>query len=164
VTAKVCNRPVYTVVGVSLNGERDILGLWVGDGSEGAKYWHQVLTEILNRGTVDVCIVCCDGLRGLPEAIADVWPQAIAQTCVLHLIRNTFRYASKADWAELARDLRPLHSAPTEQATRERLDEPAGKWGDRYPAIIKLWQNARAEFMPFLAYSPEIREALTPLI
>jgi putative transposase len=82
------------------------------------------------------------------------------QTCVLHLIRNTFRYASKADWAELARDLRPLHSAPTEQAARERLDEPAGKWGDRYPAIIKLWQNARAEFVPFLAYSPEIRKVI----
>src|SRR3954469_6076991 len=84
---KVANRPVYTVVGVTVNGERDILGLWVGDGSEGAKYWHQALSEILNRGTVDVCIVVCDGLRGLPEAIAGVWPQAIVQTCVLHLIR-----------------------------------------------------------------------------
>jgi putative transposase len=88
---KVANRPVYTIVGVSVNGERDILGLWVGDGSEGAKYWHQVLSEILNRGTVDVCIVVCDGLRGLPEAIGDVWPAAIVQTCVLHLIRNSFR-------------------------------------------------------------------------
>ena len=157
---KVANRPVYTVVGVSVNGERDILGLWVGDGSEGAKYWHQVLSEILNRGTVDVCIVCCDGLKGLPEAIADVWPRAIVQTCVLHLIRNSFRYASKADWAELARDLRPLYSAPTEAAARERLDELAGKWGDRYPAVIKLWQNAWAEFVPFLAYSPEIRKVI----
>jgi hypothetical protein len=85
---KVVNRPVYTVVGVTVNGERDILGLWVGDGGEGAKYWHQVLSEILNRGTVDVCIVVCDGLKGLPEAVADVWPAAIVQTCVLHLIRN----------------------------------------------------------------------------
>jgi len=75
---KVANRPVYTVVGVTLDGERDILGLWVGDGGEGAKYWHQVLSEILNRGTVDVCIVVCDGLRGLAEAIGDVWP---AQSC-----------------------------------------------------------------------------------
>ena len=157
---KVANRPVYTVVGVSVNGERDILGLWVGDGSEGAKYWHQVLSEILNRGTVDVCIVVCDGLRGLPDAIGDVWPLAIVQTCVLHLIRNTFRYASKADWAELARDLRPIYSAPTEQAARERLDELAGKWGERYPAVVKLWQNAWAEFVPFLAYSPEIRKVI----
>jgi transposase-like protein len=157
---KVANRPIYTVVGVTVNGERDILGLWVGDGSEGAKYWHQVLSEILNRGTVDVCIVCCDGLKGLPDAIADVWPQAIVQTCVLHLIRNSFRYASKADWAELAKDLRPVYSAPTEAAAAAALDELAGKWRDRYPAIIKLWQNAWAEFVPFLSYSPEIRKVI----
>jgi len=157
---KVVNRPVYTVVGVTVSGERDILGLWVGDGSEGAKYWHQILSEILNRGTVDVCIVVCDGLRGLPEAIADVWPQAIVQTCVLHLIRNSFRYASKADWAELAKDLRPVYSAPTEAAASSALEELAGKWGERYPAIIKLWRNAWAEFVPFLSYSPEIRRVI----
>jgi putative transposase len=157
---KVVNRPVYTVVGVSVAGERDILGLWVGDGGEGPKYWHQVLSEILNRGTVDVCIVVCDGLRGLPEAIADVWPQAIVQTCVLHLIRNSFRYASKADWAELARDLRPVYSAPTEAAANTAFEELKVKWADRYPAIIKLWQNAWAEFVPFLSYSPEIRKVI----
>jgi putative transposase len=157
---KVVNRPVYTVVGVTVSGEREILGLWVGDGGEGPKYWHQVLSEILNRGTVDVCIVCCDGLKGLPDAIADVWPQAIVQTCVLHLIRNSFRYASKADWAELARDLRPVYSAPTEAAAAAALDELNVKWGERYPAIIRLWQNAWAEFVPFLSYSPEIRKVI----
>jgi len=157
---KVVNRPVYTVVGVTVEGERDILGLWVGDGSEGAKYWRQVLSEILNRGTTDVCIVVCDGLRGLPEAIGDVWPQAIVQTCVLHLIRNSFRYASKADWAELAKDLRPVYSAPTEAAARSALEELDAKWGERYPAIIRLWQNAWAEFVPFLSYSPEIRRVI----
>ena len=82
------------------------------------------------------------------------------QTCVLHLIRNSFRYASKADWAELARDLRPVYSAPTEQAARMAFDELAGKWNERYPAIIKLWQNAWAEFVPFLSYSPEIRKVI----
>jgi putative transposase len=157
---KVVNRPVYTVVGVTVSGEREILGLWVGDGGEGPKYWHQVLSEILNRGTADVCIVCCDGLKGLPDAIADVWPQAIVQTCVLHLIRNSFRYASKADWAELARDLRPVYSAPTEAAAAAALDELNVKWGERYPAIIRLWQNAWAEFVPFLSYSPEIRKVI----
>ena len=157
---KVCNRPVYTDVGVSVDGEREILGLWVGDGSEGAKYWHQVLSEILNRGTADVCIVVCDGLRGLPDAIAAVWPQAIVQTCVLHLIRNTFRYASRAVWDELARDLRPVYTAATEQAARERFGEPADKWGEQYPAIIRLWENAWAEFVPFLSYSPEIRKVI----
>lgn len=157
---KVANRPVYTVVGVNLEGERDILGLWAGDGSEGAKYWHQVLSEILNRGVVDVCIVVCDGLKGLPEAINDVWPQAIVQTCVLHLIRNTFRYASKAVWDEMARDLRPVYTAATEQAARIALDEFAGKWGETYPAIVRLWESAWAEFVPFLAYNPEIRKVI----
>jgi len=157
---KVANRPVYTVVGVTLDGERDILGLWVGDGGEGAKYWHQVLSEILNRGTVDVCIVVCDGLKGLPEAIGDVWPLAIVQTCVLHLIRNTFRYASRAEWEKLAKDLRPVYTAATEAQAKDRFAELAGKWGERYPAIIKLWENAWAEFVPFLAYSPEIRKVI----
>ena len=157
---KVANRPIYTVVGVTVDGERDILGLWVGDGSEGAKYWHQVLSEILNRGTADVLIVVCDGLRSLPDAIADVWPAAIVQTCVLHLIRNTFRYASRAVWDELARDLRPVYTAATEQAATLAFEEFAGKWGDVYPAIIRLWQNAWPEFVPFLAYSPEIRRVI----
>src|SRR5713101_1024130 len=157
---QVANRPVYTVVGVSVEGKRDVLGLWIGDGSEGAKYWHQVLSELRNRGVVDVCILVCDGLKGLPESVSAVWPLAIVQTCVLHLVRNTFRYASKADWYELARDLRPVYTAPTDQAAKERFAALAEKWGDRYPAIIRLWQNAWAEFVPFLAYDPEIRQVI----
>jgi putative transposase len=157
---QVANRPVYTVVGVSVDGKRDVLGLWIGDGGEGAKYWHQVLSEIRNRGVADVCILVCDGLRGLPESVSDVWPLAIVQTCVLHLVRNSFRYASKADWYELARDLRPVYTAPTEQAARERFEELAEKWGERYPAIVKLWEAAWAEFVPFLAYNPEIRQVI----
>lgn len=157
---KVANRPVYTVVGVTVDGERDILGMWIGDGGEGAKYWHQVLTELLNRGVADVLIVCCDGLRGLPDAINAVWPLAIVQTCVLHLVRNTFRYASKADWEKLAKDLRPIYTAQTEQAARDRLADLEARWGQRYPAIIRLWQTAWPEFVPFLAYSPEIRTVI----
>ena len=157
---QVANRPVYTVIGVTVDGMRDVIGLWVGDGGEGAKYWHQVLSEIRNRGVNDVLFLVCDGLRGLVESVNDVWPRAIVQTCVLHLVRNTFRYASKQYWYELARDLRLVYTAATEQAARERFDEFAGKWGERYPAIIRLWQNAWAEFVPFLAYSPEIRKVI----
>ena len=156
----VANRPVYSAVGVTTEGERDILGLWVGDGGEGAKYWHQVLSELRNRGIQDVLIVVCDGLRGLPESIGDVWPEAIVQTCVLHLIRNTFRYASKADWDELARDLKPVYRAPSEHAATERFDAFEAKWGEKYPAITRLWENAWADFVPFLAYSPEIRTVI----
>jgi putative transposase len=157
---QVANRPIYTVIGVTVDGTRDVLGLWVGGDGEGAKFWHQVLGEIRNRGVRDVLFLVCDGLRGLVESVNDIWPLAIVQTCVLHLVRNTFRYASKAHWYELARDLRTVYTAPTEQAARERFGEFTDKWGERYPAIIRLWENAWAEFVPFLAYSPEIRKVI----
>lgn len=157
---QVTNRPVYTAIGVTVDGERDILGLWVGNGGEGAKFWLQVLTEIKNRGTEDVCIVVCDGLKGLPEAISNTWPLAVVQTCVLHLIRNTFRFASKADWDPLARDLRPVYTAVSEHDAKERFVAFAEEWGDKYPAIVRLWENAWAEFVPFLDYSPEIRKVI----
>jgi putative transposase len=157
---QVTNRPVYAAIGVTIDGQRDILGLWIGSGGEGAKFWLQVLTEIKNRGTEDVCIVVCDGLKGLPEAIAATWPLAIIQTCVLHLIRNTFRLASRRDWDAMARDLRPVYTAATEQAAKERLGEFHATWGERYPAIIRLWNNAWTEFAPFLDYSPEIRRVI----
>jgi transposase-like protein len=141
----VANRPIYCAIGVTVDGERDILGLWVGTGGEGAKYWLQVLTEIKNRGTKDVCIVVSDGLTGMTESIAATWPQATHQTCVLHLIRNTFRYASKADWSAIANDLRPVYRAPTEAAARARFEEFTDKWNSKYPAIVKLWESAWAE-------------------
>src|SRR5258708_5019532 len=120
------NRPIYTAVAVTLDGERDILGLWAGAGGEGAKFWHHVLTEIKNRGVSDVCIVVCDGLVGLPEAIGATWPQALVQTCVIHLLRNSFRYASRKDWPAIAKDLKPIYTAPTESAALERFGEFAG--------------------------------------
>lgn len=157
---QVANRPIYTAIGVTVEGERDILGLWVGTGGEGAKYWQQVLTEIKNRGVEDVCIVVCDGLKGLPDSITATWPAAITQTCVIHLLRNSFRYASRKDWAALARDLRLIYTAPTEAAALDRFAEFSEVWESRYPAIVKLWENAWAEFVPFLAFDPEIRSVI----
>ena len=157
---QVANRPVYTAIGVTVDGKRDILGLWVGAGGEGAKYWLQVLTEIKNRGVDDACIVVCDGLKGLPESIEATWPLAVIQTCVLHLIRNTFRLASRADWDKMARDLRPVYTAVNEADAAGRLDEFHDRWGDKYPAIKTLWTNAWSEFVPFLDYSPEIRRVI----
>jgi transposase-like protein len=157
---QVANRPFYAVVGVTLDGKRDILGLWAGTGGEGAKYWLQVLTDIKTRGTDDVCIVVCDGLKGLPDAIETTWPRAIVQTCVLHLIRNTFRFASKADWGPMAKDLRPVYTAVNEADAKERLNEFDTIWGTKYPAIKGLWENAWTEFVPFLDYSPEIRRVI----
>jgi putative transposase len=157
---QVANRPVYAAIGVTVDGKRDILGLWVGTGGEGAKYWLQVLSEIKNRGTDDVCIVVCDGLKGLPESIETVWPLAIVQTCVLHLIRNSFKFASKRDWPALAKDLRPIYTAVNEADAAERLSDFDDKWGPQYPAIKNLWDNAWTEFVPFLDYSPEIRRVI----
>lgn len=124
---QVTNRPVYVVIGVTCAGERDILGLWAGDGGEGVKFWLQVLTEIKNRGTADVCIAVCDGLKGLPEAINTVWERTVVQTCVIHLLRTTFRYASRTYWAEMSRDLKPVYTAPTEAAAKERFGEFAAR-------------------------------------
>ncbi len=154
---QVANRPFYAAIGVTIDGKRDILGIWAGTGGEGAKYWLQVLTDIKNRGTEDVCMVVCDGLKGLPEAIEATWPLAITQTCVLHLIRNTFRLASRRDWDAMAKDLRPVYTAVNEAQAKERLVEFHATWGERYPAIKGLWENAWTEFVPFLDYSPEIR-------
>jgi putative transposase len=157
---QVTNKPIYVVIGVTVDGERDILGLWAGDGGEGAKFWLSVFTEIKNRGVQDVCIAVCDGLKGLPEAITTTWELATVQACVIHLIRNTFRFASRKYWDEMSRDLRPVYTAPSEAAARERFSEFDAKWGKQYPAISKLWENAWSEFIPFLDYDVEIRRVI----
>jgi transposase-like protein len=157
---QVVNRPIYVVIGVTVNGERDILGLWAGDGSEGAKFWLAVLTEIKNRGVADVCIVVCDGLKGLPESINTTWNYAQVQACILHLLRNTFRYASRRDWDELARDLKPVYTAPNAEMAAARFEEFADKWTSRYPAVVNLWRAAWQEFIVFLDYDVEIRKII----
>jgi putative transposase len=159
---QVANRPVYVVLGVTVDGERDILGLWAGEhgDGEGAKYWLRVLTEIKNRGTQDVLMVVCDGLKGLPDAVNAVWEKTIVQTCVVHLLRNSFKYASKRDWAAIAKDLKPVYTAASEAAALDAFAEFSGKWEKRYPAIIRLWENAWAEFVPFLQFGREIRTVI----
>ncbi|TWD75015.1 transposase-like protein [Kribbella amoyensis] len=157
---QVSNRPIYVALAVTCEGHRDILGLWAGDGGEGAKYWLHVLTELKNRGVADVLMVVCDGLAGLPDAIGTVWPRAITQTCIVHLLRNSFRYAGRQHWAAIAKALKPVYTAPTEAGAKERFAEFTEAWGGRYPAIVRLWDNAWAEFVPFLAFDPEIRRVI----
>jgi transposase-like protein len=157
---QVTNKPFYIVIGVTTGGERDILGVWAGDGGEGAKYWLNVLTEIKNRGVQDVCIAVCDGLKGLPEAITTAWELAQVQTCIIHLIRNTFRYAARQDWDALAKDLRPVYTAVNAEQAQVRFTEFADTWGAKYPAAIRLWRNAWNEFIPFLDYDVEIRRII----
>jgi transposase-like protein len=157
---QVANRPVYAAIGVTLDGDKDVLGLWAGTGGEGAKFWMGVLTDLRNRGVRDVFFVVCDGLKGLPEVVGNVWPLSIVQTCIIHLIRNTFRLASKRDWDELKRDVKPIYTAVNADAAHAALEELTEKWGTKYGAIIRLWNNAWAEFIPFLDYDVEIRKVL----
>ena len=157
---QVRNKPFYVAVGVTTGGERDILGIWAGDGGEGAKFWLGVLTEIKNRGVEAVCIVVCDGLKGLPDAINTTWEQTTVQTCIIHLIRNTFKFASRKYWDQIARDLRPVYTAPNGAAAQARFEEFAEKWASMYPAIRVLWENAWSEFIPFLDYDVEIRRII----
>ncbi|SDB80408.1 Transposase (or an inactivated derivative) [Raineyella antarctica] len=154
---QVANRPIYVALAVTVEGNRDILGLWAGDGGEGAKYWQQVLTEIKNRGVEDVLMLVCDGLKGLPESVANVWPATIVQTCIVHLMRNSFRYAARQDWDAISRGLKPVYQASTVEQAEERFLEFAEAWGKKYPAIVRLWENAWAEFVPFLQFDREIR-------
>src|SRR5918912_3185161 len=154
---QVANRPIYLALAVTCDGGRDILGLWAGDGGEGAKFWLRVLTEIKNRGADDVCMVVCDGLKGLPDAIGEVWPQAVVQSCVVHLIRASLRYASKADWGVIVKELKPIYTAPSESAALDAFAEFSGKWERKYPAMLRLWEQACAEFTAFLQFDHEIR-------
>jgi len=159
--SQVANRPVYVAVGVNMDGERDVLGLWLGPtGGEGAKQWATMLTELRNRGLTDALIVCCDGLKGLPESIRVTWPEATVQTCVVHMVRNSLRYASKTHWARITTVMREIYTAPTVQAAETRFAEFAAEWEQTYPAMIQSWRTAWDEFVPFLEFPTELRKVV----
>ena len=156
----VINRPAYVVVGVDVDGRKHVLGVWLGDGGEGAKYWLSVLTEIRHRGLEDVLIVCCDGLKGLPDAIEATWPQALVQTCVIHLLRASTRLCSWKDRKMIAKGLRAVYTAVNADAAAEALDELDDQWGNRYPGVIRIWRQAWEEFTPFLRFPPQLRKVV----
>lgn len=156
----VINRAAYLAVGVDVEGRKHVLGVWLGDGDEGAKYWLTVLTELRHRGVEDVLLVCCDGLKGLPEAIEATWPQALVQTCVIHLIRASLRFCSWKDRKAITKALRPIYTAPTLEAAEDAMDTFELEWGDRYPGIVKTWRAAWEQFTPFLRFPPEIRKVV----
>ena len=160
-SGQVANRPVYVAIGITMDGVRDVLGMWVGpSGGEGAKQWMNMLTDLRNRGILDACIVCCDGLKGLPEAIVATWPQATVQLCVVHLVRNSLRYASKADWAAITRALKGIYTAPTVAAAEDAFLGFAETWEHKYPAMVEMWKRSWEEFTPFLAFPVEVRKLI----
>lgn len=154
----VTNRPAYLAVGVDVDGRKQVLGVWLGDGGEGAKFWLHVLTELRNRGLQDVIFVCCDGLKGLPDAIEATWPRASVQTCVVHLIRASVRYCTWKDRKTITAALRPIYTAATAEAAADALDTFELTHGERYPGIVRLWRDSWERFTPFLAYPAIIRK------
>jgi putative transposase len=158
---QVRNTPYYVVMGVTVAGERDILGIWAGgDGGEGARFWLQIFTELKNRGVEDVLIAVCDGLKGLPEAITTTWEHTIVQQCIVHLMRGSFRYAGRQHRDAIVKSLKPVYTAPSEAAAKDRFAEFAAEWGQRYPAIVRLWESSWAEVVPFLEYDVEVRRVI----
>jgi putative transposase len=157
--ATVRKKAVYVVLGVTITGQREVLGLWFQQ-TEGAKFWLHILTELKNRGVADVFFVCCDGLTGLPEAIAAAFPMSITQTCIVHMIRASLRFVSFMDRKAMARDLKPIYAAPTEEAALLALDTFEKTWGQKYPGAVKTWRSRWNEISPFLSFPGPIRKML----
>jgi putative transposase len=153
------NRACYVAVGVNLDGERDVLGLWF-QATEGAKFWLSVLTELKQRGVQDVLVCCVDGLKGFPEAIEAVFPETWVQTCIVHLIRNSMRFVPYRDRRQVAKDLKPIYTAPSGDDARDELERFEQTWGGRYPMIARTWRDAWQQVIPFLAFPPDVRRVV----
>lgn len=147
---KVVNKSAHIALGVDMDGVKHVLGIWVQP-KEGAAFWASVCANLANRGVKDVLIVATDGLTGFPEAIEATWPAAIIQTCVVHLIRSSMRFVAYKDRKAVATALRPIYTAPSEQAARDALEDfAASQWGKKYPPTVATWQRAWERFIPFL--------------
>jgi len=154
------NKAVYLALGVRPDGSKDILGLWI-EQTEGAKFWLRVMNELRNRGVADMLIAIVDGLKGFPEAITAVFPEAQIQTCIVHLIRHSLAFASWKERREVAAALKPIYRAANAEQARQQLDEFAtGYWGRRYPAIAPAWLRQWEQVVPFFAYPLEVRKII----
>jgi putative transposase len=152
-------RACYLALGVSVEGERDVLGMWFQE-TEGAKFWMQVLTDLKQRGVRDVLICCVDGLKGFPEAIEAIFPKTTVQTCIVHLIRHSLKYVPRREREQVARDLKPIYTAVDADAAQAALEAFDDKWGARFPVITQAWLNAWEHVTPFLVFPPELRRVV----
>jgi putative transposase len=152
-------RACYIAMGITMTGERDVLGLWFQE-TEGAKFWMQVLSELKHRGVRDILIACVDGLTGFPEAIEAVFPRTTVQTCIVHLIRVSLRYVPRREFDQVAKDLKPIYTAVDADAAWAALEAFDEKWGTRFPPIVQAWQDAWEHVTPFLAFPPEVRRVI----
>jgi putative transposase len=156
---RVENRAVFVGIGVTLEGSKEVLGLWTS-ATEGAKFWLQILTEIRNRGVQDILIACVDGLKGFPEAIQSVYPQTQVQLCIVHMVRNSLNYVSWKERKAVAADLKQIYRAATVEEAEQRLCEFGQRWDEKYSSIGKMWRRNWAGIVPFFAYPGEIRRAV----
>jgi putative transposase len=156
---QVINKAIYLALGVDLDGKKELLGMWISQ-NEGAKFWLSVLTELKNRGLKDILIACVDGLTGFPEAIETVYPRTRVQLCILHMLRNSFKYVSWKDRKELAQDLKPVYTAATVDKAENNLLSFAEKWDAKYPSISKSWNAHWANIIPFFDYPDDIRKVI----
>jgi len=153
------NKAIYLAIGVTIEGFKEVLGLWIAQ-TEGAKFWLQVVTELKNRGVNDIFIACVDGLKGFPEAIESVFPQTDVQLCIVHLVRHSLNYVGWKQRKEVARELKLIYTAATDVEAEQRLAEFSLKWDAKFPMIAKSWRNNWTRVIPFFAHPPEIRKII----
>jgi transposase-like protein len=156
---KYISKAVYTILGVGLNGKKEILGLYLSE-NEGANFWLQVLTDLNNRGVQDILIASVDGLKGFPEAINAIFPNTEVQLCIVHQIRNSIRYVASKNQKEFMKDLKLIYQAISKEAAEIELDNLESKWGKKYPIVIKSWRNKWEHLSAYFKYHEEIRRII----
>jgi putative transposase len=153
------NKSVYVALGIGIEGKKEILGLWI-EANEGAKFWLMVITELKNRGVEDMLIVCCDGLKGFPQAIEAAFPHALVQTCIVHMIRSSLRYVAWNNRKAVVADLKLVYRAETETAAVAALDDFEAKWAKQYPMAVRAWRSNWERIRPFFAFPSDIRKVI----
>ena len=156
---QVRNKAIYVVIGINLEGRKEVLGLWVAQ-TEGAKFWLQIVTELKNRGVKDILIACVDGLKGFPEAIESVFPKTEVQLCIVHMVRHSLNYVGWKERKEVASDLKLIYRASTEEQAKAELERFANKWDAKYPSISQSWRRNWERIIPFFSHPPEVRKVI----
>ncbi|SBY96902.1 putative transposase within prophage [Klebsiella pneumoniae] len=157
--SRVINKSVFLALGINIEGQKELLGMWLAE-NEGAKFWLNVLTELKNRGLNDILIACVDGLKGFPDAINAVYPEARIQLCIVHMVRNSLRFVSWKDYKAVTRDLKAIYQAPTEEAGLQALEVFASAWDSRYPQISRSWTANWLNLATFFGYPADIRKVI----
>ncbi len=157
--SRVINKAVYLAIGISMDGIKEVLGMWTAE-NEGAKFWLQVVTELKNRGVKDIFIACVDGLKGFPEAIESIFPKTQIQLCIVHMVRHSLNYVSWKQRKEVADDLKTIYQAPTVELAERNLEAIAAKWDTSHPSIAKSWRNNWERIIPLFSYPEDIRKAI----